>query len=191
MKRSQDDIYEELLVLRCQRRDADAWDELVQRYNDRLFYYVRRLIEDDDQSAQLVQEIWIHILRSLHKLRQSNRFTPWLYTIARRVVMTHFRQKYSSLNENADEIVEISSTDDPDSCVVFENVELVHFGLSRIGWLEREVLTLYFLEDLSTEEIAGVLEVPVGTVKSRLSRARSELRSVLEQETDDSAEEKN
>ncbi len=187
MTRSRNDIYEELLVLRCQRRDAQAWDELVGRYNDRLFYYVRRLVEDDGQSAQLVQDIWVQVLRNLRTLQQADRLAAWIFTIAHRVVMTHYRQKYAAPVEQTDELVETGGTDEVDTTLLYENAELVHFGLSRIGWVEREVLTLYFLQDLSTDEIARVLDVPRGTVKSRLARAREELRSVLEIEATDSA----
>lgn len=57
MLRRPDDIRDELLVLRCLRRDLLAWDELVRRYNDRLFYYVRRMVEQDEQAAHLLQEV--------------------------------------------------------------------------------------------------------------------------------------
>jgi RNA polymerase sigma factor (sigma-70 family) len=183
MQRSGDDIYEELLVVRCQRSDVAAWDELVRRYHDRLFYYIRRLIDDNDQATQLVQDVWVHVLRGLATLREFDRLAPWLYTIARRVVMTHFRSQYTKtpvpLN---DETIQTAEDQGSDDALTFENAELVHYGLQRIGWVEREVLTLYFLQDLSIEEIARVLEVPAGTVKSRLARARKELRSVLRQE---------
>lgn len=191
MQRTADDIYDELLAVRCQRRDVAAWDELVHRYHDRLFYYIRRLIDDDEQAAHLLQDVWVRVLRNLATLRQTDRLAPWLYTIARRVVMSHIRNKYqttaASLNEETLQSTEDQSCDDS---LRFENAELVHYGLARIGWIEREVLTLHFLEDLSIDEIAGILEVPAGTVKSRLSRARRELRSVLEQHSGCAKEER-
>ena len=80
--------------------------------------------------------------------------------------------------------MEEMSTDASLDDVRFDNAELVHFGLGRIGIAGREVLTLYFLEDLSTGEIAEVLGIPVGTVKSRLHKARHDLRRELEIEVD-------
>jgi RNA polymerase sigma-70 factor (ECF subfamily) len=182
MPRTADDIYDELLVVRCQRHDVAAWDELVRRYHDRLFYYVRRLINDDDQAAHLLQDIWVRVLRSLATLRQTDRLAPWLYTIARRAVMTQLREKYDCETSLTDEVLQYAEVPASDDALSIEDAELVHYGLQRIGWVEREVLTLYFLQDLSIDEIARVLDVPPGTVKSRLSRARQELRSVLEKE---------
>ena len=69
-----------------------------------------------------------------------------------------------------------------DEQLTLENAELVHFGLGRLGLPEREVLTLYFLDDLTISEIAALLEIPAGTVKSRLFKARRDLRRVLEEE---------
>lgn len=183
MTRSTGDIYEDLLVLRCQRGDVEAWDELVLRYNQRLFYYVRRLVDDDDHAAQVLQETWLQVLRGLGALRQADRVAPWLYTIARRAVMSHFRERYSAPASTAEVPLDQLVDNEPLETAQFENAELVHFGLSQIGWIEREVLTLFFLEDLSIAEIARVLNIPPGTVKSRLSRARSELRRVLEQQS--------
>jgi RNA polymerase sigma-70 factor (ECF subfamily) len=191
MQRSADDIYDELLAVRCQRNDVAAWDELVRRYHDRLFYYIRRLIDDDDQAAQLVQDVWVHVLRGLSMLRQVDRLAPWLYTIARRVVMTHLRARYNTTPAISADAIEVADDDDHDDGTAFDRAELVHYGLQRIGWVEREVLTLFFLQDLSIDEIARVLDVPPGTVKSRLARARKELRSVLEQETGDAVEARN
>jgi RNA polymerase sigma factor (sigma-70 family) len=183
MSRTTDEIYVELLVVRCQRHDLDAWDELVRRYNDRLVYYIRQLVADEEQAASLVQDVWVGVLRNLRTLQQHDRLAPWLYTIARRVVMNHLRRRYASPSQPQEEPDETAAPDDCDGRTLFDNAELVHFGLSRIGWIEREVLTLFFLQDLSVAEVARVLNIPAGTVKSRLSRARRDLRLVLEQET--------
>ncbi len=191
MQRTTHDIYDEILVVRCQRKDVAAWDELVRRYHDRLFYFIRRLIDDDDQAAHLLQDVWLRVLRSLATLKQSDRLAPWLYTIARRVVMSQYRKEYQDpLVLFHEESLPSSPEVGCDDSLQFENAEWVHFGLQRIGWIEREVLTLYFLQDLSINEIAHVLEVPAGTVKSRLSRARRELRGVLEDEAGRASEER-
>ncbi len=65
MPRSADEIRLELLVLRCRRREAAAWDELVRLFHDRLFYFVRRLVSSDEQAAVVMQELWMQVLRSL------------------------------------------------------------------------------------------------------------------------------
>ncbi|MBC8116330.1 MAG: sigma-70 family RNA polymerase sigma factor [Candidatus Saccharimonas sp.] len=179
MLRRPDDIRDELLVLRCLRRDLEAWDELVRRYNDRLFYYVRRMVDQDEQAAHLLQEVWVRVLQSLRSLRQGSRLAPWLYSLTRHVVMSHYRERYSTLEVADHAELEERPTDESADAARFEDAELIHFGLSRIGWAEREVLTLHFLDDLSVAEIATVLGIPPGTVKSRLHRAKSELRQVL------------
>lgn len=190
MARSTSDIYDELLVLRCQRGDNAAWNELVQRYTDRLWYFVRRLIEDDDQAAQVLQDVWLQVFRGLSALRRVDRLAPWLYTVARRAAMNYYREQYSTPNREAEPVLDQIMDDEPSGTDQFENAELVHFGLRQLGRTEREVLTLFFLQDLSLGEIATVLEIPVGTVKSRLSRARQELRCLLGPEAGNATEEK-
>ncbi len=185
MPRQPDDIRDELLVLRCLRRDLEAWDELVRRYHDRLFYYVRRMVDQDEQAAHLLQEVWVKVLQSLRSLRQGSRLAPWLYSLTRHVVMSHYRERYSTAEVADHAELDEQPTDDSADAARFEDAELIHFGLSRIGWAEREVLTLHFLDDLSVAEIATVLGIPPGTVKSRLHRAKSQLRQVLICETGD------
>jgi len=185
MPRGPDDIRDELLVLRCRRGDLEAWDELVRRYNGPLFYYVRRMVDADEPAAQLLQEVWVKVLESLRTLREDGRLAPWLYSLTRNVAMSHYRERYASRETNDQETIQEQTAEPVSDASRFEDAELVHLGLSRIGWREREILTLHFLDDLSVAEIATVLGIPSGTVKSRLHRARSELRQVLEHETRD------
>jgi RNA polymerase sigma-70 factor (ECF subfamily) len=122
-----------------------AWDELVERWNDRLLYYLRRMISDEHEAASAVQEVWLHAFRKLSSLRDGARLAPWLYTIARRAAMNHFRSKYATPETQTTELADQAS-DEQDDQSTFENAELVHFGLGQLGLREREVLTLVFPE---------------------------------------------
>ena len=183
MQRTAKEIYDELLITRCKRRDLDAWNELVARWNNRLYYYLRRLIDHEQDASNALQDVWLHAVRGLHSLQDSARLAPWLYTIARRTAMTHLRRGYACREESSLEAIDQEPDEVPDSQLYLENAELVHFGLSQLGVPEREILTLFFLQDLSTTEIAELLCIPVGTVKSRLFKARHDLRRVLEKES--------
>src|SRR6218665_3407033 len=93
MPRSPDDIRDELLVLRCRRGETAAWDELVHRYNGRLFYYVRRMVDRDDQAAAVLQQVWLQVLESFSKLRQGDRLPPGLFNLPRDLGRSHYRQR--------------------------------------------------------------------------------------------------
>ncbi|MBU0533812.1 MAG: RNA polymerase sigma factor [Candidatus Omnitrophica bacterium] len=174
-------IYYELLVLRCRRGEKNALEELIRNWERRLFYYVRRLVDNEQDAWDILQEVWLKVIRGIKSLREPRSLPPWLYRIARNTAMSHFRTQHSKLvliNENEN----TSYIDENNEHFHFEDAEQVHYGLSRISLPHRDVLTLYFLQDLSLEEIAEVLEVPMGTVKSRLHYAKSALRTVLEKE---------
>ena len=184
MKRSSREIYDDLLVLRCQRQDLAAWDELVQRWNPRLHYYLRRMIDQEHDVVNALQEVWLQAFRGISSLRDDRRLAPWLYTITRRTACQHYRRDYGRHQVDTSEAIEDEPDELTDNFKQLENAELVHFGLSQLGLVEREALTLFFLEDLSIDEMAQILGIPSGTVKSRLSKARRDLRRILERESD-------
>ena len=95
--------------------------------------------------------------------------------------MSHLRSKYSeqALFRRDAEVLEVEDDSTEPS---FDDAEQIHYGLSRLSLIHREMLTLFFLQDLSLEEIASVLEIPVGTVKSRLHHAKRALKVILEPE---------
>jgi RNA polymerase sigma-70 factor (ECF subfamily) len=182
--RSSREIYDELLIMRCRQQDLAAWDELVRRWNDRLLYYLRRLIDHEQDATNALQDVWLHAFRGIRTLRDGSRLAPWLYTIARRTAMNHLRRDYALREESSPETLADEVDDVPDERLRLESAELVHFGLGKLGLPGREVLTLYFLEDLSIGEMAELLGVPAGTVKSRLFKARRDLRRILEREAE-------
>jgi RNA polymerase sigma-70 factor (ECF subfamily) len=174
-------IYHELLVLRCKQGQKCAFEELIRMWEQRLFYYIRRIVDDEQEAWQILQETWVKVLRGIWKLREPRKAPSWLYSIARTTSMSYLRAEYARQaflknDKNTPNFV------DYDQVNSFDDAEQVHYGLGRISLPHREVLTLFFLQDLSIEEIGEVLRVPVGTVKSRLYYAKRALKGVLEKE---------
>lgn len=174
-------IYYELLVLRCRRGQSSALEELARSWEKRLFYYIRRLVDDEQDTWQILQETWVKVLRGIKKLHEPRKLPTWLYSIARNTAISHLRAKYAN-QAMLEESEKLGDAEDDNRNVAFEDAEQVHYGLSRITLPHREILTLFFLQDLSVEEIASVLEIPVGTVKSRLYYAKRALKAALERE---------
>ncbi len=171
-------LSDELLALRCQLGELDAVDELVERWNEPLWRYIRRMCDGDDDASETSQDAWLRILRALPGLRQPDRLRAWLFGIARRAVMDRLRSRYARAAEDAalaDDVAVDEPVDFPD-----EEVDLMREELQAMPLVEREVLVLFYLRELRLDQVANVLEVPVGTVKSRLFRARSMLRERLQ-----------
>ena len=181
MPRDKNAILLELLVLRCKRRDRQAWDELIHQWEGRLLYYVRRLVATEADAWDVLQQTWLRAFRGLRTLDDPQRLASWLFQIARCTAMSHWRGYYRAqarMEEDVD-LAELTEEDEEDPCA---DAEQVHLALGRISLAHREVLTLYFLEDLPLQQIAEILGVPLGTVKSRLCYARRALRAVIEEE---------
>lgn len=171
----------ELLLIRYRRGDSSALDELVRLWQDRLFYYIRRLVSDEEDAWDAVQETWLSFVKNVDGLRDPSSLVMWLYKIARHKAMDRMRRRYR------DQVLQLEDEDVADAhhqpdLVSFEDAQQVHSALGKLSVPHREVLTLFFLEDLSVEQIAEVVGVAVGTVKSRLHFARKAIRSIIETE---------
>jgi RNA polymerase sigma-70 factor, ECF subfamily len=183
LARDKQSILQELLVLRCKRGDKQSFDELIRQWEQRLHYFVRRLVASEEDAWDVLQQTWIKVFKGIKRLDDPQRLPTWLYQIARRTAASHWRSHYRAqarLEDNTD-LTEFAETENGWH---FEDAEQVHRALSRISLAHREVLTLCFLEDLSLEQMAEVLDIPLGTVKSRLCYAKRALRAVLECEED-------
>lgn len=169
---------DEWLVVRCQLGEPDALDELVAVWHGPVWGYVRRMVGRDDEARDVAQDVWLRVVRALPGLRDASRFRGWLFGIARRVLMDRLRRQYAmptpadlDLHELAADVVDAHA-----------DLAALDRALLDVPALEREVLTLFYLEDLTLAELAQALDIPVGTVKSRLFRARRLLRAVMDKE---------
>ncbi|MFI6680159.1 RNA polymerase sigma factor [Kribbella sp. NPDC050470] len=166
------------VVVRAQVGDREAVAELVRGWHEPVWGYVRRMLGRDDVADDVSQEVWLAVVRGLPRLREPERFAAWLFTIARRSVVNQLRGQYAVKTPYVDQPRQTDDEPDPAEQVV-DRVDVRRL-VDRVPVVEREVLVLFHLEDLSLEECADVLGVPVGTVKSRLHRARRMLREGAE-----------
>ncbi len=175
-------LRERITVTRAQSGDRDAFGQLVAWYQDRLMYYVHRLIDDREHSRDVLQEIWLEVFRKLGRLQSPAAFRVWLYRVAHNRALTFLRQRgvqSRSYEQTAGENCEIESWNELDH---LENAELVHFALAKLSATHREVMTLRFLEDMDVKEIARVMDCSEGTAKSRLHYAKAALRRTIDEE---------
>ncbi|MGE3780692.1 MAG: RNA polymerase sigma factor [Pirellulaceae bacterium] len=168
----------EMLVLRFQRHDRSAAEELVALFEKPLLYYLRRLVRSEDDAWELLQETWISVFRALPGLRDTRALPAFLYRTARNHALALLRHRQADVRLHATVDVPQDSTDTEPSFTA-EDAAAVHAALDRLPPVQSEVLTLFFLEDLTTREIALVLGIPPGTVKSRLFHAKKALKAIL------------
>lgn len=172
-----------MMVVCAQLGERPAFDALIDLWHMPLWRYVRSMLADDAAAEEVVQEAWLRVIRSLPKLRDPQRFAPWFFTLARRSVIDHLRRKQNR--------IELVDARDPDDVAVpppdpgdQELIGLLRQGVGLLPGPEREATTLYYFAHLSLDEIAELTDVPSGTVKSRLYRARRRLSDYLSQQGD-------
>jgi RNA polymerase sigma-70 factor, ECF subfamily len=169
-------LYERLLVLRCQTGAEDAYRELVGRFGPRLRYYLVKLVGRVDVADDLAQEVWLDVLRQMYRLKDAAAFTTWLYRIAHGKAMLDARRNgraYSTISDTE------NIADKQDESFSAEDAQRIHAALDALEQSHREVLVLRFLEELSYDEIAEVVNCPVGTVRSRIHYAKAQLKKIL------------
>ena len=172
-------LEEALWVTEAQAGDSDAFVRLLNRHEKPLLYYLRRLVPNADDALDLHQEVWLDAFRGLKSLQVPEAFRAWLYQIAHHKAARFVRDGIRE--ERAVESLGEASVDrsEPEHEVALD-AEALHKALENLPPHHREILMLHYLRDLSTRELAAILDCPPGTVKSRLYHARIQLRNIVE-----------
>ena len=184
-----------LLVRRCIAGDAVAWDEIVQRYHRRIYNICYRFAGSPDDAQDLTQEVFIRMYRTLNSYDVGRgAFMTWVTTLTRNLLVDHFRKtKHDRLTDSLD----ATASDHPDAMPLSERIpdegpppdsgvqsretyDAVHQALQKLSPELREAVILRDLQDMDYRDIATVLKVPEGTVKSRINRGRAELARLLQ-----------
>ena len=180
------------LIADCLKGQTAAFGELVRRYQDRLFNTVFRLVDSAEDAQDVVQEAFLHAYQSLDRFKRESQFFTWLYRIAVNSAISLKRKQRIVVSLHGDregqggvpEPHDVSELSQPD--LVLERADeerRIQAALNRLSPEHRAVLILKDLEDQKYETMAEILQVPIGTIRSRLHRARLELREVLEKTT--------
>ncbi|HET9481378.1 MAG TPA: sigma-70 family RNA polymerase sigma factor [Candidatus Polarisedimenticolia bacterium] len=174
------------LLDRCREGDQLAWEALVRQYQSRVFRVAIHYMRDEEEARDAAQEAFVRVYRNLHGFRGEERFLPWLLRIGRNVCIDR-RRRIKARPEHAGVGLEdtgelLDSRISPEAASMEDSRRrLVHRALVQLSEPHREVILLKEIQGLSIEEIASMLGVAEGTVKSRSNRARIELaRAVLE-----------
>ena len=168
-------------VVRAGRGDRDAFTELFDRYDRKLFYFVGRFGRDPHRASDIVQDVWLSAYRRLPGLRAPEAFRAWLYRLTHDRVVSRIRKETRKRPIPLERSPCLSGRSDQASR---DAAEVVHAALGRLSAEHRAVLTLRFLEGMSLEEIAAVVDRPLGTVKSRMHHAKSAFEAVTREIAD-------
>jgi RNA polymerase sigma-70 factor (ECF subfamily) len=152
---------------------------LFERHHGSLFNYFVRLTGKRDASEDLVQEVFLRVLKYRHTYRGESQFTVWMYRIARNAWVDHFKKSKREVPFNEEDDEPISTDPNPsENLEDRQKIACLRTALARLNPEKREVLVLSRYQNMKYEEIAGLLGCAVGTVKARVHRAIKDLREI-------------
>ena len=176
-----DRLNDELLVLRCQEGDTEAFGLLVGRWQRRLWRHAWRLIGEESAAWDATQEAWIGISRGIGRLVDAAAFPAWAYQIVSNKCRDSVRRERRR-REATESYSEWMQREEQEAATAQEQCNSLKEALEQLSGSDRALLSLRYEEQFDTEEIACILGVPEGTVKSRLFYARQRLRKYLEED---------
>ena len=178
MKKSRDQIYNELLVIKSQQGDREAFNELVGRWQKRLWNYAYHVTGTEPAAWDIVQESWHGIIKGIRKLNDASLFGSWAFRIVNNKC-ADWLHKQRQQHKLDDELVKNirDESERPDSN---DKSEKLLEAVRKLSPERRALVTLRYREGFDIEQIAQILGVPEGTVKSRLHRTLNQLKEIVE-----------
>ncbi len=180
------------IVSRVIDGDVEAFGILVERYQDRIYSAVQNYLSNPDDALDVTQEAFVKAYTKLRGFDANSAFYTWLYRIAVNTAIDSLRRKKSKPTDSLDDSKFSQTGFEPPSkdpktdplkvATAREQADMLRSAISKLSDKLKSVLVLYDVEGLSQDEVAEILKIPVGTVKSRVSRARAELREILREQ---------
>ena len=181
-------LSDEKLLKLFQQGDIQAYNQLVTRYKDRLYNFLYRIVNDVDLAEDLAQDTFLKVYIHKDSYKELYKFSTWMYTIAKNLAFTELRKKKRRKTSSFSEItkddweIQVSdpTADDVDEQIMrAEKRRNIQNALSNIPIDFRTIIILRDIQELSYEDISKIIEVPIGTVKSRINRGREKLYQLL------------
>ena len=167
-----DKAFDELLVIQTLDGDKEAFELLVKRWHKKLISFSFKFGHDADLAQDIVQESWVTIYQQLSKLNDLSKFKSWAYRIVYNKTMDQLKVRQKELEFK-------STTDKSEVEEVTTELPDVNKMIQQLPQQQRTILTLFYLDEMSVEAIAEILNLPKGTVKSRLFYAREKLKETI------------
>ena len=169
------------LIGRFRAGDSSAFDEIVARYERRVFAIALRICRHHEDARDVTQDVFVTALRSLSAFRGEAQLATWLHRVTVNAALDLVRRRGRREGPGLDEVGDRPASESGPESAAIESVRAreVHLALGRIADDQRAVIALHDLQGLDYSEVAAALDVPVGTVKSRLHRARLALAKEL------------
>ena len=170
-------LTDERVVELTRTEDKEAYVEIVKRYQDKLLRYAKYLLNDDDKAADVVQESFVKAYINLNSFKTKKKFSSWIYRIVHNeaINLINKHKKEMPLFDNVDFD---SGTNIEEEYSKKEITEMVKTCLDEIPILYKEPMSLHFLEDKSYNEISDILRIPIGTVGTRINRAKALMKKI-------------
>tara|TARA_B100000700_G_scaffold291191_1_gene349970 strand:+ start:37 stop:618 length:582 start_codon:yes stop_codon:yes gene_type:complete len=184
---NQFEFTDEELISKFQDGDVGAYTQLVNRYKDRLFNFIYRFVYDIDKAEDLLQDTFLKLYTHKHSYQEIAKFSTWLYTIAGNLAKTELRKlkrrktySVSDLTRDDHEFVIKSPDGTAENDAETRNIEKnIQKALNQLPQDFKTIIILRDLQELSYEDISRIVDVPIGTVKSRINRGRLKLQKLL------------
>lgn len=170
---------DEEIVSLVTKKDKELFSEIVKRYEEKLLRYAGYLVSDSHLSADIVQESFIKAYINLNGFDRKKKFSSWIYRIVHNEAMNAVKKqkKHSPIYENVDFDSGINLEDE---IIIKEMRSKTHKCLSRMPVIYKEALSLFYLEEKSYEEISDILRIPIGTVGTRVNRAKILMKKICQ-----------
>jgi RNA polymerase sigma-70 factor (ECF subfamily) len=169
-----------VILTRCKAGDALAWEVLVRQYQARIYGIAYYYVRNAEDARDLAQEVFVRIYQNLEACIDAKMFTPWIIRIARNACVDHLRRRRARPQGRDVALDEVRNLPHPGSTpeqqwTANSRKRLIYRALNELTDLNREIILLKEIQGMQLDEIASLLKVPLGTVKSRSNRARIEL----------------
>jgi len=173
------DLPESEIIKEVKKGDKEMFGLLVEKYSDRVFSYFIRFLGDRDEALNLTSEVFFKAFKGIKNFNENKEFFPWLIKIARNEGINFMRK-----NKTYEELETDNFTEEN----YFERDVMLEDALKKLNENDREILLLFYQQDLSYDEIANILNISLENVKVRIFRAKEKLRKLLYKEVDNGRE---